>query len=303
MSMFDIDTLNQQFGIAEQLSFELKAKDFPIVNISNASAHASIALQGGHLMTYQPQGQAPVIWLSQDAKYVVGKSIRGGVPICWPWFGPHAEDASQPGHGHARTVMWDVLDTTALDAATTQIRLQLQMTENTHRHWSHNTPVQVCITVGANLQVELVTRNDTEQSLTISEALHTYFNISDISDVRILGLEDTSFLDKVEGMQRKTQQGVVNIASEVDRVYLNTAADCVIEDPGFKRCIRIQKTDSQSTIVWNPWIENAKKMGDLGEQGYRRMLCVESGNALENSVEIAPGESHRLAVVYSVETL
>jgi len=301
--MPNLDTLNQQFGIAGQLSFSDKAEGFPLIEINNAHASSSIALQGGHVMTYQPKNQEPVIWLSPDAKFKSGKSIRGGIPVCWPWFGPHTEDSSKPGHGYARTVMWDVLETTALDSGATQVRLQLMTNTATQNFWTHNTPVQALITVGKDLRVELITRNESDETLAISEALHTYFHISDINNVKILGLENTEFLDKVDGMQRKTQQGVVTVESEVDRVYINTSADCLIEDRGFKRRIRISKANSQSTVVWNPWVEKAEKMGDLGENGYRQMLCVESANALENSVDIAPNTQHSLSVVYSVESL
>lgn len=301
--MINLDALNEQFGIAGQLSFSNKAEGFPMLEITNALASASLALQGGHLMTYQPKGQEPVIWLSGDAKFKPGKSIRGGVPVCWPWFGPHAEDSDKPGHGHARTVMWEVLETAVLDSGATQVRLQLIADAATQAFWRHNTPLQVLMSVGADLRVELITRNDSDAPVTISEALHTYFHISDIGKVKILGLENTEFLDKVGEEQRKTQQGAVLIESEVDRVYVNTDADCVIEDAGFKRRIRIRKTGSQSTVVWNPWLAKAEKMGDLGENGYRQMLCVESANALENHVTIAPAAQHSLAVVYSLESL
>ncbi len=296
-----LDVLNEQFGLTGQLHFSHQAEDFPMIEINNAQSQATIALQGGHVMTYQPKGQEPLIWLSAAAKFQPGKSIRGGVPVCWPWFGAHAQDSSKPGHGHARTVMWEVLETAALESGATQVRMQLIVDATTQAFWAHNTPVQVLITVGEDLRVELITRNDSDAAVTISEALHTYFHISDISEVKIVGLEDTEYLDKVGTEQRKTQQGAITINGEVDRVYVNTDAECFIEDAGFKRRIRISKTHSQSTVVWNPWQAKAEKMGDLGEQGYRQMLCVESANALENSVEIAAGAQHSLAVVYRVE--
>ncbi len=298
-----LNQLNQRFGCNGAVQFRLYAEHYPIVLIDNSLASASIALQGGHLMTYQPRGQEPVIWLSNNAKFAPGKSIRGGVPICWPWFGPHAQDASKPGHGHARTVPWEVLETAVLDSGATQIRLQLQDSSATCAFWAHNTPVQVLIEVGSELRISLITHNAETQPIIISEALHTYFYLSEIANVQVRGLEGAEFVDKVAGTEGTTEEAALLISSEVDRVYLNTTADCLIEDTGFKRRIRIHKNHSQSTVVWNPWIEKAEKMGDLGEQGYRRMLCVESANALQNSVEIAPGASHSLSVVYSLEAL
>jgi D-hexose-6-phosphate mutarotase len=151
--------------------------------------------------------------------------------------------------------------------------------------------------------VELVTHNAGNAVIELSEALHTYFQISDVAKMTIRGLEDCAYLDKVQDFAHCTQKEGIVIESEVDRVYINTAADCVIEDKGLKRAIRIAKQGSMSTVVWNPWTEKADKMGDFGENGHRGMLCVESGNAMDNVIKLAPGETHRLVAVYSVEKL
>jgi D-hexose-6-phosphate mutarotase len=294
-----LDTLNRQFGIAGQLSFSAKPGDFLIAEIKNRHAIASIALQGAHVMAFQPHGQEPVLWLSPQAKLAAGKSIRGGVPVCWPWFGPHAQDAAKPGHGHARTVPWQVVSAATLSGGETQITLELAESDATRALWPSATPVRLQITVGAAMHLELRTWNRGGQPVAIGEALHTYFQVSDIGATRIHGLDGCAYYDKVDGMARKTQAGAVEIGSEVDRVYINTAADCVIEDA--QRRIRIAKQGSQSTIVWNPWAEKADKMGDFGENGWRRMVCVESGNALENGVTLPPGGEHSLSVTYSVE--
>jgi D-hexose-6-phosphate mutarotase len=149
----------------------------------------------------------------------------------------------------------------------------------------------------------LVTQNNGKESFVLGEALHTYFHISDVAQMTIRGLENCEYLDKVGEPARRTQQGGIVIESEVDRVYVNTDKDCVIEDKGLKRAIRIAKTGSHSTVVWNPWTEKANKMGDFGDSGYRGMVCVESANAFDNLVTVKPGETHRLAVEYSVEAL
>ncbi len=295
--------LNQKFGIINHLKFSEIAGGLIAAEIHNAHASASIALQGAHLMTYQPLGADPVIWLSKYAKFAAGKSIRGGVPICWPWFGPNAADAKLPGHGYARTVMWQVLESKALPDGATFISFGLIETDVTRAQWPNQSPVKIEMTIGKTLRIELVTHNAGKQAFALGEALHTYFHISDVAQMTIRGLEGCDYLDKVGEPARRTQKDGIVIESEVDRVYVNTAADCVIEDRGLKRAIRIAKTGSHSTVVWNPWTEKADKMGDFGQDGHRGMVCVESGNAFENVVNVAPGETHSLVVTYSVEAL
>lgn len=300
--MTDWASLNARFGITGQLSFKEGPGGLAVAEITNEQATATIALQGAHVMTWAPRGAQPVIWLSRAAKFAPGKSIRGGVPICWPWFGPHASDAKLPGHGYARTVPWEV---TAADARRDATRLTLRLVESdaTRAQWPHATPVEMHLTVGAALECELVTRNASQEPVTIGDALHTYFEVSDIRQVTIDGLDGCPYLDKVEGGQRKQQSGPVVISAETDRIYLESSADCVIRDPRWQRAIRVEKRGSRSTVVWNPWTEKAAKMGDFGEDGYLGMVCVESANAADDVVVVSPGGEHRLWVRYSVEAL
>ena len=295
--------LNQRFAISNHVQFKEIAEGMIIAEVSNQHANSNIALQGAHIATWQPRGQEPVIWLSPLAKFAQGKSIRGGVPICWPWFGPHASDSKLSGHGYARTVPWEVLETKALPDGATFLRFGLIETEATRAQWPNSSPVQLEVTVGKKLRVELVTQNAGNEDFVLGEALHTYFQISDVAKMTIRGLEGCDYLDKVGEPARRTQQGGIVIESEVDRVYVDTDKDCVIEDKGLQRAIRIAKTGSRSTVVWNPWTEKANKMGDFGDHGYRGMVCVESANAFDNLVTVKPGETHRLAVEYSVEAL
>jgi D-hexose-6-phosphate mutarotase len=295
--------LNQRFGISNHLNFTEIAGGLIAAKIHNTLASASIALQGAHLMTYQPNGEEHVIWLSKYAKFAAGKSIRGGVPICWPWFGANASDAKLPGHGYARTVMWDVLETRSLPDGATFISFGLIETDATRAQWPNQSPVKIEMTVGKTLRIELVTHNTGKQAFVLGEALHTYFHISDVAQMTIRGLEGCDYLDKVGEPASRIQKDGIVIESEVDRIYVNTAADCVIEDRGLKRAIRISKQGSNSTVVWNPWTEKADKMGDFGHQGHRGMVCVESANAADNVIMVEPGETHHLVVEYSVEAL
>lgn len=295
--------LNQRFAIGNHVQFKEIADGMIVAEVANQHALANIALQGAHVATFQPRGEEPVVWLSPHAKFAPGKSIRGGVPVCWPWFGPHKTESKFPSHGHARTAPWEVLETKALPDGSTFIRFGLVESDATRAHWAHPSTAQLEVTVSKSLRVELVTTNTGNTAFELSEALHTYFQVSDVEKMTIRGLENCEYLDKVQDFARFKQEDGFVIESEVDRVYVNTAADCVIEDKGLKRAIRISKQGSMSTVVWNPWTEKADKMGDFGENGHRGMVCVESGNAMENAVVLAPGETHRLVAVYSVEKL
>ena len=299
--MTTVSALNDRFAIKGQVTFQDGPDGLIMVDVRNRYATARMTLQGAQVINWTPLHEHPVIWLSKAAKFVSGKSIRGGVPVCWPWFGPHASEPGFPAHGYARTVAWDVLETQAMEDGRTRLVFRLQENAMTRAQWPYNTPLECRITVGDTLEIELVTKNTEDATINITEALHTYFEVGDISKVKINGLEDTEYLDKVDGGQRKLQHGPVTIDGEVDRVYVGTRAECIIDDPMLQRKIHISKRGSDSTVVWNPWIEKANKMGDLGEEGYRHMLCVESGNAAENVVTIAPGESRHLWVSYRIE--
>jgi len=304
MSLPDIAALNNHFGIAGQLEFTRDAGGLVIARIDNVHAQSDIALQGAHIMTFQPAGEHPVIWLSPAAKLVPGKSIRGGVPVCWPWFGAHASDTTFPAHGFARTAAWQVAASTALPDGSTRITFELPQSAMPQTQWPHCCRLRLVATVGKSLAVELITQNTGNASFEIGEALHTYFKISDVDALCITGMEGCTYLDKVGVPETRTQKGAIQISSEVDRIYIDTEADCLIEDREFGRLIRIAKRGSRSNVVWNPWIEKSARMGDFGsDTGYRGMVCVETANAAVNVVSVAPGEEHTLSVVYSTGKL
>lgn len=292
--------LNDKFGIVGQLAFRDAGDGFIVMDVDNSHCTATIALQGAHLMSWNPKGQQPVIWMSPVAKLGHGKSIRGGVPICWPWFGAHASEPSFSGHGFARTVGWDVIATTAQDDGYTAISFRIAGINKDQ--WPYQAPAEMHMIIGAALEMELVTENQGDEAITVGDALHTYFCVSDASIIAIHGLSGCDYLDKVGESSRKSQQGEIVIDSEVDRIYFDQGQDVVIEDPVMQRDIRIEKRNSHSTIVWNPWIDKCKKMGDFGsDDGYLSMVCVESANADADVVQLEAGESHRLWVRYSVE--
>lgn len=299
--MQDINELTTRFGLTDKLTFRSIGEDMTVADVSAGQCTARIALQGAQVVNWIPTVEKPVIWVSEDAKFRPGKSIRGGVPVCWPWFGAHESHKGFPAHGYARTVPWHLLSCETLADDRIRLDFGLQTSEATHALWPYNSPVELTITLGDILELELVTRNADSRPVTISEALHTYFAVGDVRQVSVTGLDGCDYLDKVDGFTRKTQRGNVTFAGEVDRVYVNTEAACVIDDAAWQRRIHISKRGSRSTVVWNPWLDKAAAMGDMGETGYLSMLCVESGNAAENRVIIQPGEEHRLWVSYRIE--
>jgi glucose-6-phosphate 1-epimerase len=303
MSQTDVATLNTNFGIPGQLAFRADANELVTARISNAHASAEIALQGAHVMSYQSAHDAPLLWMSRAARLTPGKSLRGGIPVCWPWFGAHATEAAFPAHGFARTVLWQAVESRALPDGATRLTLELPQSAMPPAQWNHSCRLQLKVTVGPALDIDLVTENTGDAPFTITEALHTYFAISDIGDVSITGMEDCDYLDKVAGFERRTQRGAIWILSEVDRVYLDVERDTLIEDPGLNRRIRIKKQGSLSNVVWNPWMEKSAKMGDMGDEGYRAMVCVESANAASNAVTLPAGSVHTLHVTYSTEEI
>ena len=297
-----LSTLEKRFAIPGQVRFFEGSSGLPMIEINNAHASTSLCLQGAQILTFTPHGQAPVVWLSPAAKFVPGKSARGGVPVCWPWFGPHATDASLPAHGFARSAPWQVLDIQALEDGSTRLGFQLIQDEASHALWPYSTRLELWATVGAALEIELTTLNLGAVPLTLGEALHTYFQVSDVRAISVSGLDSCEYLDKADGGERKLQSGPIRFEGETDRVYLNTRTECRIEDPGLARRILIEKSGSRSTVVWNPWNLKAERMGDYEEDGYLRMVCVESGNAADDAVRLEAGAEHRLWVRYSLES-
>ncbi len=300
------DELNIHHGIDQQLMFIRGEHGIPLINISNVHATAIISMQGAQVVSWKPisanAGCAEdVIWVSEAANFTPGKSIRGGIPICWPWFGAHKTQLIYPAHGFARTTIWHIQSTLTLDDGSTRVCFTMEADEDNRAMWPPQTSVLLQITVGEKLELELVTHNHGSEAVTISQAFHTYFRVGEVSRVYLHGLDDTEYLDKREAFTRKHQRGPVTIEEEVDRVYLDTTTDCVIEDRSLKRNIVIVKCGSHSTVVWNPWQQTAEKMGDLGENGYRKMLCVETANAAEDEVVIEPGKDHHLWVQYEVK--
>ncbi|RKZ52063.1 MAG: D-hexose-6-phosphate mutarotase [Candidatus Parabeggiatoa sp. nov. 3] len=300
----DLQNLNERFAIDHHLELKAGYDGTPVIDIKNDYAQSIISLKGGQVMTFRPHHDPnPVLWLSGLASLNPNKPIRGGIPVCWPWFGHHLSDPNKPAHGFARTIVWTLSETKVTAEGATQIVLSLENHDNIRALWPYAFQLETVITIGADLQVELVTRNTGNETFTLGEALHSYFNVSEVTQISIHGLENSQYIDTVAQLEGEPETGPIQINAEMDRVYPNSTADCLLQDIGFNRQIRIQKTGSQTTVVWNPWIEKAARLGDLGYQNYLRMVCIESANAANNIVTVAPSEEHRLQTVITVEGL
>lgn len=293
-----LDTLNTSFAIANALHFCEIRPGLPVANIHTPQAFASVALQGAQVLSWQPAGQQPVIWVSKAAVFEAGKPVRGGVPVCWPWFGAKPGQAM---HGFVRTRMWQVRGA-ALDAhGQVVLRLGTHDDAATRAVWDHAFDLELVVTVGTTLSMALVTRNTGDAPMTITQALHTYFGTADITQTTVQGLDGGSYLDKVQNFAVCQQSGDVQFTGETDRIYTDTTADCLIKDGAGGRTIRIAKQGSASTVVWNPWSEKEKTMADMAAGEYQQMLCVETCNAGPDVLTLAAGETHTLVAQISLD--
>ena len=302
--MSESDALNERFAQPGQLRFAPGPGGLTVAEIANAAGSARIALHGAHLLAFQPRGARPLLWLSGKSWFAPGKPIRGGMPLCWPWFGAHPSDPALPAHGFARLSPWQVLATQTLSDSLTRLRLGLRDTDASRRQWDHAFEAIVEVTVGAELELALIMRNPGTAPYTITAALHTYFAVSDVTQVRVLGFAGCPSLDTVGGARTPgVQDGPVTVQAETDVIFTACPGEAQIEDPAWERRIRIRKAGSLSAVVWNPWTAKAKRMPDFGDDEYPGMICVETTNAPGDARTVPPGGEHRLQATLSVEPL
>ncbi|QDV55682.1 D-hexose-6-phosphate mutarotase [Rosistilla oblonga] len=286
-----IDDLNLQFGIDKKIAFTLGNGDLPKAILLAEDATAEIYLHGAHVSSFHRHGWGEMLWMSDESNFRTDRPIRGGVPICWPWFGQPQPEL--PQHGFARTSQWEVIETKAHADPSLEIALRLTDSEATRQLWPHPFELTMRVIVGRDLTMQLSCLNTGEEPLDAEAALHTYFHVQDIDAVRVAGLDGRSYIDKLDAMQGKPQAGELTIDREVDRIYLETPDAVTIHD-GAERRIEIQKSGSLSTVVWNPWIDKSAAMADFPNDGYRTMVCVETTNAADDVRTIQPGEVHTI---------
>ena len=296
-----LEALNAEHAIADQLRFVAGPDGLPLVQVRNAHAEAVVSLHGAQVLSFRPVGaSADVLFVSERAHFQTGKAIRGGVPICWPWFGADPQGLGRPSHGIARTRVWSVWDTASTPDGETQITLGLVDTPETMAVWPHAFHLAMEITVGARLRLALTTRNTGEAPFTITQALHSYFAVGDIAMTTVTGLDGCHYIDKAAGGAVKQQAGEVAFAAEVDRIYTGAPAELAVEDRALQRTVRIHAEGSRTAVVWNPWATLAAGMADLRDDEYRRFVCVETANAGDEVVTVPPGGEHRLVAEFGL---
>lgn len=258
------------------------------LDIATGKANAEVFLYGAHVTHFQPVGEPPVLFLAKKSFIAPGKAIRGGVPLIFPWFGSRA---GHPAHGFVRTAEWALESLAQSASGEVEVVLSFSANDATRAAWPHDFTIRHRITVGDALEMVVEVENTSLAPFTYEDALHTYFTVADALEVTVSGLDGAEYLDGVDGGQRKRQAGNIRIEKETDRLYLNTATTCVVDDPSLHRRIVVEKSGSLSTVVWNPWEGKGMSMADLAEE-WPRMICIETVNARENAVTLAPGERH-----------
>jgi D-hexose-6-phosphate mutarotase len=269
-----------------------------VVELTSPHGRAQVALFGGLVTSWQPQGHDEVLWLSSTGHLDGNDRVpRGGIPVCWPWFADHPTDPSLPAHGFARKSAWEPALT---DATTGDVRLTLRtdVAAVGHVPWPHRAELSLEVILGATLEVRLTTRNIGDAPFDLTQALHSYFRVGDVTRVEVQGLDGVSYLDKLDGFAQKRQAGAITIDREVDRIYFDTTGAIDLIDPMLGRTIRVTRSGSTSAVVWNPWIAKAARLGDVADAGgadaYLRMLCIETANAGPDVVTVQPGGTHTL---------
>ena len=287
-----IDALNDQFGIDGRIRFESGENGFVRATISGA-AQGEIYLHGAHVTKFQPNDHSDILWLSPDAVFRADKAIRGGIPVCWPWFGPHPSNNELPQHGFARTQDWSVTNSAVRTDGALSLTLNLTDNETTLRVWPHQFELSLTAVFGDTLTVELTATNCDPQDLTVGAALHSYFRIDDIHHTQLTGLDGNRYLDQLD-QKMKQQHGPVTFSREVDRIYLETEGAVGITNDTGEQSVRVEAFGSRSTVIWNPWTDKAQRMSDFPDTGFRSMVCIETANAGGDERVIQPSESHRL---------
>ena len=295
------DKLAAEFGIRGVLDFADTPGGLVKARIACEGVEAELYLQGAQLTQWARPAGRPVLFLSGRSAFAPGKAIRGGIPVIFPWFGPHPSNSGAAQHGFARTAPWRLQEAGHAQGDGVTLTLRLEPGAFVPGLWNDPVPVEYSLTIGQRLRLSLTVRNTAAQEIAFEEALHTYFAVSDVTRAAVSGLEGCAFIDKTDHMQRKrAARTPLTLTGETDSIFLDTPDRLTLTDPGWGRQVTITKANARSTIVWNPWREKAAAMADLGEEAWRSMICVETGNVADNAVRLRAGAVHTLSTVIEV---
>lgn len=275
----------------------------PFIEIQNQLSKTVISLYGGQVMNFHPHHTGEdLLWTSEKTAFQTNKAIRGGIPICFPWFGPHATDNTKAQHGFARLSIWKLLQIEQLEDGQTLAILQLHDSPETRTIWPFSFTATLKIKAGEALTVELIIRNDDKVAFDYSDALHTYLHIGDIQKVELLGLHHAKYYSAFGTELMEQQSEVMQFQDEVNRRYVQHTGLCQLIDPVLQRKITIDKSGSKVTVVWNPGEKVTQTIGDMTAQGFQTFACVEAVNAYPgiDIITLQPGEEHCLSTTIAV---
>jgi glucose-6-phosphate 1-epimerase len=293
------EELDRRFGIAGRAQVLADAAGLPKVRLTAPQSIGEMHLHGAQVTSWRPAGAEEAIFLSRQARWEEGKAIRGGIPICFPWFRAKADDDHAPAHGFVRTKIW-MLESIEQPADGITVSMCTQSEPDTRRWWPAAFRLLHRVTFGSELKLELTISNTGAKPFRFEQALHTYYRVGDVRKVRIRGLDGVAYLDNTDSNKKKKQKGDVVISSPTDNAYMNTQNPLQLLDPVLNRSIQITKQNSNTTVIWNPWADGARALSDLGDDEWQHMVCVEGSNILENAVELAPSADHKITVTMTV---
>ena len=302
MTRNTITELDRRFGLAGIATVVEGNGGLPMVRVATPLATGEMYLHGAHATSWKPAGAEEVVFLSSRSRWEDGQAIRGGIPVCFPWFRAKSDDPHAPAHGFVRTKAWQ-LESILQRGDAISVSMFTQSDESTKRWWPADFRLVHRATFGTELQLELEVTNTGTTAVRFQEALHTYHRVGHVETARLHGLDEVRYLDNTDSNREKVQHGDVVIASQTDRAYLTAQPEVELEDPTLHRRIQIAKENSATTVVWNPWVEGARALADLGDDEWTQMFCVEASNVLDCAVELEPGKLHRMAAKITVASM
>jgi glucose-6-phosphate 1-epimerase len=291
----------QRFSEVAGVTIDWSHSNAANLHIQSEQSELRLSLFGAHVMSWAPTQHKDVLWMSDGAVLDDAHPIRGGIPVCWPWFADHADHKDWPSHGFARTTVWTLEDIRHLDGRAI-VRLSLPAHENQSAYWPHQSRPVIIFTVGAALSIELSVTNSDPTPIRYGQALHTYFAVGDIEQTEIRGLEGSTYVDKLTKQECSAEGSPIIINRETDRIYRQLGGPIVLQDDSLGRTITVEHEGATNAIVWNPWIEKSARLHDMGPPGaYRGMACIETGNVPPDALCLQPGETHLLKTRISIQ--
>ena len=282
----------KKFVIPNIVHFDKNRFGLTKLLITNEFSEVEIYLYGGNLTHFQPKGEKEVIFEGRKSEMHPEKTLHAGIPICWPWFGPHPTDNTKPQHGFARNRLWQVKKVEQLHSGETQIVLGLHEDEETLKLFPYPFSLELTFTVGKQLCIDLKTYNSSTKTFSFTQALHSYFYISDIDNITVQGVEKTPYIDAADNMKKKIETAPLRIDRVINRVYIPTDSRCDLIDTGAHRKISIEKEGSHATTIWNPGSNSG--IHDLPGDLYRKFVCIETVNAGDDIVILEPRDAYHI---------